>query len=510
MADIVLATLNARFIHAAFGLRCLVANLGELRPRTALLEFDLDRRPIDVVESVLSHDPRIVGLGVYIWNVRPLTEVVALLKRLRPGLTVILGGPEVSYESEQQAIVAAADCTIAGEADLEFAAVCHQLLAGGPPPSKLVTAPAPNLAQVRMPYDLYSERDLAERVVYVEASRGCPYGCEFCLSSRDIPVRAFPLAAFLAAIEQLITRGLKRFKFVDRTFNLDLESCRAILDFFRVRARPDWLLHFEFVPDRLPPELRETIRGFPPGTVQLEVGIQTLDEATARRIRRHQDWTRSEDNLRFLRTHTGVHVHADLILGLPGESLPSFAAGFDQLVRLGPQEIQVGILKRLRGTSIGRHDAEWGMVYSPLPPYELLENRLIDFATLQRLRRFARYWDLLANSGNFLETLPLFWANGASPFATFLDFSDWLAREVRRQHAIALPRLFTSVYRYLTTVAGHDAATVRPLLERDYARGGRRGELPRLEPTPAPLHPSGTARQSGRGRRRQDRHAGGN
>jgi hypothetical protein len=125
-------------------------------------------------------------------------------------------------------------------------------------------------------------------------------------------------------------------------------------------------------------------------------------------------------------------VHADLIVGLPGEDIDSFGRGFDRLLALRPQEIQVGILKRLRGTPIVRHDAEWQMIYSPQPPYEILQNKLIDFATMQRLRRFARFWDLLGNSGNFVETTPLLWADGASPFAEFLRLSDWLGARLGR------------------------------------------------------------------------------
>ena len=158
----------------------------------------------------------------------------------------------------------------------------------------------------------------------------------------------------------------------------------------------------------------------PSGALQFEVGIQTFNETVGQLIARRQNYARLEENLTFLRRQTGVHVHADLIAGLPGETLESFAAGFDRLIGLGPQEIQVGILKRLRGTPIVRHDTEWQMVYNPHPPYEILRNKLIDFATLQKLRRFARYWDLVGNSGNFVETAPLIWSGGALPFAAFM------------------------------------------------------------------------------------------
>src|ERR1041385_2067126 len=229
MPDILLTTLNAKYIHAALGLRYLLANLGDLRPRARLLEFDIHQRPVEMVEALLAQDPRIVGLGVYIWNVAPTTEVIAALKRVRPDITVVIGGPEVSFEVDQQAIVRVADFVIAGEGDARFARLCGELLAGRPPAHKTLAAELPDLDTLALPYDLYSDEDLAHRVVYVEASRGCPFKCEFCLSSLDVPLRNVPLDAFLAAMQRLLDRGLARFKFVDRTFNLNLNFSRAIL-----------------------------------------------------------------------------------------------------------------------------------------------------------------------------------------------------------------------------------------------------------------------------------------
>jgi len=522
VADIVLTTLNAKYIHAAFGLRYLLANLGPLQPRACLAEFDIHQRPLDIAEVLLARNPKIIGFGIYIWNVEPTTEVIAAIKRVRPDIKITLGGPEVSYETEDQPIVQLADHVITGEADLKFAEVCRVLLdevpeRGSPEPQhsriaqpaaagdsrapnkastvslpKIIPAEPPEFSQMVLPYDLYTDDDIAHRIIYVEASRGCPFTCEFCLSSLDIPVRQVPLPALLEQLQRLLDRGVKQFKFVDRTFNLNIDVSKAILEFFLERYQPGHFFHFEMIPDRLPESLRQIIAKFPPGALQFEVGVQTFNEEIGAAIKRRQNYERLEDNFRFLRHETGVHIHADLIVGLPGETLESFAAGFDRLIALGPQEIQVGILKRLRGTPIVRHDAEWQMIYNPHPPCEILRNKLIDFATMQRLRRFARYWDMVGNSGNFVESTPLIWgvaqASGLcenkndftdqrsvphSPFHAFLRFSDWLYARTSRTDSIALVRLMELLFEFLTVEQKLDAKPVAETMWRDYQRGGR-------------------------------------
>jgi len=474
---ILLTTLNARYIHAAFGLRYLRANMGELRDQCEILEFDIKQRPLEIVERLLARKPGMIGIGVYIWNVSESLEVVSLLKRIAPEVCVVLGGPEVSHETEGQPIVELADYTITGEADLAFAGLCRQWLAGTPPANKVIRATLPPLEEIILPYDEYTADDIAHRVLYVEASRGCPFTCEFCLSSLDTPVRQFELDPFLHSLGELLKRGVRQFKFVDRTFNLNLRTSASILQFFLDRYEPGLFVHFEMVPDRLPDALRELIVRFPPGALQFEVGIQTFNPDVAALISRRQNYTRLADNLTFLRQQTGVHVHADLIFGLPGETLESFGTGFDRLVRIGPQEIQVGILKRLRGTPIVRHDTEWEMVYSDHPPYEVLRTRLIDFGTMQRIRRFARFWDLLGNSGNFPRTLASLWGNDGSPFQEFLAFSDWIHDALGRTHAIPLHTLAEVLHRYLSEVRGLSIGCIDGLLREDFTATGR-NDLP--------------------------------
>lgn len=509
---ILLSTLNAKYLHASFGLRYLAANMGDLAARTRIVESDINQRPLEIVEKLLAQAPALIGLGVYVWNARESLEVVRLLKRLAPALPLVLGGPEVSHEPERQEICALADIVIAGEADLKFAEVCRALLAPHAAPlPHLISAELPDPNALRLPYSLYTAEDIAHRVIYVEASRGCPFRCEFCLSSLEIPVRPFPQEPFLAEMETLIQRGARQFKFVDRTFNLHLPTTLAILDFFWQRYQPGLFLHFEIVPDRLPPALCEALAKFPPGSLQLEAGVQTFNPSVAERIQRRQNYERLEENLRTLREKTAAHLHADLIAGLPGETLASFAEGFDRLVALHPHEIQVGILKRLRGAPVARHTEAWGMVYADDAPYELLCNRDVDFATMQRVRRFAKYWDHVANSGNFASTVARLWEGGSdairpSPFHAFMAFTDWAYARLKRTDSISLAAWAQTLAQYLSENAGHDLEEVKAGIRGDFAQAGRRECPPFLREGASGARPGAASAAPVSLTKRQQRH----
>jgi radical SAM superfamily enzyme YgiQ (UPF0313 family) len=507
MSAVLLCTLNARYYHASLGLRYLMANMGELEAKTRIAEFTIQQRPVEIVEAILAEQPRVVGFGVYIWNIEETTKVVAMLKRVAPEITVVLGGPEVSYEYDEQEIVRDADYVITGWGDVSFPQLCCALLAGKPPERKVIAGEQPALSEVQLPYRLYTDHDITHRLLYVEASRGCPFKCEFCLSSLDKTAWPFDIERFLDEMRRLYDRGARHFKFVDRTFNLNIKTSLRILEFFLERMDDALFLHFEVIPDQLPDKLKEAILRFPPGSLQFEVGVQTFNPEVQTLISRRQDNAKTEANLRWLRTHSHAHIHVDLIIGLPGEDLGSFAQGFNRLAALDPHEIQVGLLKRLRGTPIIRHTQASGMRYNPHSPYTILATDRIDFATMQRLSRFARYWDLVPNSGRFLNVLPLLL--GDDPFGRFLKFSDWLYHTTRQTHQIALDRLFDLVFDALVQVFGVDADLAQQHLALDYGASGARG-APRFldrgkgnEPRP------NQARKAANQPSRQRRHLGG-
>ena len=505
MSKIVLSTLNARYSHASLGLRYLRANLAELKDQSEIKEFVIGQKTEEIAEKILASNPQILGLGVYIWNVEESLKLVAMLKAIAPELIIVLGGPEVSYETGEQKICALADYVITGWGDISFAGLTTQLLKGEAPPSKIIPGIQAKLPDLVLPYDEYTDEDVAQRHIYVEASRGCPFKCEFCLSALDKTAWPFPIEEFMQQLTKLYERGVRQFKFVDRTFNLKVDASLKILNFFLQKLdenpKDPVFIHFELIPDHLPDRLKEVVTKFPPGTLQFEIGIQTFDPEVQARISRRQKNDVAQDNILWLKENTHAHLHVDLIAGLPGEGVPQFAKGFDKLVALKPHEIQFGILKRLRGAPIARHVIEHGLTFNPEPPYNILATNVIDFATMQRLSRFARYWDMIANSGRYPRTLSLLLAD--QPFDRFLAFSDWLYELTGQTHAIAHDRMVEFVHQWIEKNDG-EQQSVNDEIALDYHQSGGRKRLS-FESEDAPL-PRPKRKSSGATPARQARH----
>ncbi len=463
MTPIVLVGINSRYAHTAIGLRYLRANLHELREHSVIEEFVIGESAQNITEKILRHSPRIVGIGTYIWNAIDVQRLILTLKKVAPELVIVLGGPEVSHRPFRVDF-SAADYIVPGEGELLFYRLCRDLLQGTPPKERILSPQLPDLKRIELPYDEYSDHDLRHRYTYVEASRGCPFRCEFCLSAIDERVRMFDMDRLMEALEKLWQRGARHFKFIDRTFNLNIRHATRLIDFFLSKEEP-YTLHFEVIPDHFPETLRERIRRFPPATLQLEIGIQTLDPRVLERIERRMDLRKVRENIAFLEHETHAHLHLDLIVGLPGESLEGFAANLDALKRLTDAEIQIGILKKLSGTTLHRHDETYGMVYSDLPPYDILKNDLLPFETIQKMKRFARFWDLVYNSGNFRQTVGyLFQKEGV--FTGFFDFCEWIYAQTASTWQISLNRMAELLFGYLQA-EGYDAAMIARSLASD-------------------------------------------
>lgn len=411
------------------------------------MEFSINDALQSVAEKILDTSPSIIGIGVYIWNASQIKELIEIIKKVSPQTVIILGGPEVSYEPFR-VDYSLADFIIQGEGDTAFYNLAKKISNNEKPQTRIIKPVMENLKAINLPYPHYSDEDIKNRYIYVEASRGCPFLCEFCLSSIDEKIRTFDLDKLIAEFEALWQRGARNFKFVDRTFNINIPLAKRILDFF-LSKEGEYFAHFEVIPDHFPDSIKEKIALFPHGALQLEIGIQTLNEQIAENISRPLKLDKIKENIAFLENETHAHIHLDLIVGLPGENLESFGKNLDTLVGLSGCEIQVGILKKLSGTAIDRHDEKYAMVYSDIPPYDILKTSELSFKEIQKMKRFARFWDIYYNSGNFKHTVELL-KNGGAIYENFKAFSLWIYEQTDSTYKISLERQGELLFEFLT------------------------------------------------------------
>ena len=475
--DILLIAVNARYGHCSFAARCLVANLGALRDRAAILETDLDVAPFQLAAEIASRQPRVAGFPVYLWNAGVVRETLSILRCVVPEIRLVVGGPEIAPETVD-AWMAAADAVVVDEGETAFRQICEQEMAENSRPraerpGRLVMGEAEEWSGLVLPYDLYTDVDLARRTLYVESSRGCPYRCAYCTSG-GTRLRLAPLDRLFPAFDRLLDRGSRSFRFLDRSFNASEEHACAVLDFFLARHPARLSLHLEILPTRLGDELRRRLLAFPPCVLHLEVGVQTLNAAVARRIGRACDPVMVLETVKFLMREARATVHVDLIFGLPGEDEASFAAGFDRLVReLDPPELQVNLLKRLPGTQFATDPLFAGLVFNPNPPYELLASDAMDFVTVNRLQSVARCWELVHNRGRFPRAAARVWQEGhASPFARYAALAAQIRTAEGRLHALGADRLGGHLTRFLTDACGLSPAESETLVAADRASFG--------------------------------------
>ena len=494
MADIVFTACNARFSHVAFALKTLRANLPPcLHDRSEIVEFTIQNDPTEAAYQILQMNPRLLGISVYLWSIEFARQLVEIIKRTNPEIIIFIGGPEIALPETRMhdALFVLADHVIVGEGEEVVAAICAKYLGTKEDEflcseairtlseQKVIHAPRVDVTKLVLPYDEYTDEDLAHRILYVETSRGCPYRCAFCLSSQDKPLRYFPLESLFAAFEKLLDRGARAFKFLDRTLNASLQRALAILEFFYPRCEMV-SLHFEMVPHEIPEKLIESMARYPAGAIQIEFGVQTLTQSVADRIHRQLNAERLLQNLARLREQTGVHIHSDLIAGLPGESFAQFAEGFERLYHSGVQEIQLGILKRLKSSPLDFLAEEWGLIFSEIPPYEILQTPDMSFRELTEFKRFAKFYDTLVNNANFPDTVrkicePNFFVN-------FHALTQWIYGQTQATQGISQTRWVTLLFKYMTEVCSILPEDAARTIIVDYLRSRKEDIPPVLRP----------------------------
>ena len=465
-ASIGLVTLNAKYVHLALALRYLrnaarKAGFAEVWLR----EYTIQMPAWKMAVELFALKPAVLGFSIYIWNREQSFELVELVKKQRPETVIVIGGPEVSFEASSPSPYV--DYVISGEGENKWVELLESLARGEEPgPERLrrwssYGADLPVLDD--LPYREEGYTGIEHRLAYLETSRGCPYSCSFCLSALDKQVRFFDDRAVKSQIEALIGHGARRIKFLDRTFNLRKQR---VLELFGWLTRFEGVeFHFEVVGDLLDESVMSVLDSAPEGMFQFEVGIQTADEAVLGRIQRSQKLDRLFGALRRLRAANRVQLHADLIWGLPGESLEMIRSSFEQALALRPHELQLGFLKFLPGAPIRRLIEEEGYVFQDRPPYELISHRGLGAESLVELKRFEDVFDAYYNSGKFRFTLERLIAERGG-----WELFSRLAAQARERGLLLASHSLDDRFRYLADcfAAEFTNPALRDLLRLDY------------------------------------------
>lgn len=468
---VVLSTLNAKFIHTSLALRCLKAYSGH-QFNIEIAEYTIKDPAMNIVSDLFSRNPDVIGFSCYIWNIEETITVINMLRKIKPEIKIILGGPEVSYDTEYwMERLPEVDFIIIGEGEETLNHLLTELegdnkyhMVFGIAYRKqlehqseiYITPPRPklNLNDLPSPYRFKEDlENLGSRVVYFETSRGCPFSCQFCLSSIEVGVRYFDIERTKADLLYLIENGAKLIKFVDRTFNIKRDYALEMFKFL-IENHQGCVFQFEITADIMRPEVLDYLAEHaPPGIFRFEIGVQSTNDPTNLAVQRRQNWNKLVRTVTKVRDSGKIDQHLDLIAGLPLENYDTFRGTFNDVFALRPEELQLGFLKMLRGTGLRKDADKWGYVYMDQAPYEMLGNDLMPFSDIVRIKRvedvLEKYW----NAHRMDHTLH-YLVNHVfdSPFDFFQLFGDYWESQGWQKIGHQLEDLFSRLWLFLQTL----------------------------------------------------------
>jgi anaerobic magnesium-protoporphyrin IX monomethyl ester cyclase len=482
----VLATLNAKYIHTSLALRYLKAYSQDAFD-IEIAEFTIKDPTMNIVSDLFRRSPDVIGFSCYIWNIEETIPIIRILKKVLPDVKIVLGGPEVSYDTEYwMERIPEVDFIVFGEGEETFRHVLQELSPEGERKFHFVFGLAyrdkhgavvlnpgrPKLDLDEIPSPHYFAEDLAalpKRVVYFETSRGCPFSCQFCLSSIEVGVRYFSIERTKRDLLHLIQSGAKLIKFVDRTFNIKREYAMEVFEFL-IANHGGCTFQFEITADIMRPEVLDYLsQNAPPGIFRFEVGVQSTNDETNRIIERRQNFAKLSRTVTKIRESRNIAQHLDLIAGLPEEDYDSFRKTFNDVFALRPEELQLGFLKMLRGTGVRLRAAEHGYKYMDVAPYEILENNTLSFSDMLRIKQaedvLEKYW----NDHRMDRTvLYLIEHEFASAFDFFQEFGSFWEERGWERIGHQLEDLFVRLREFLQFHGTSHPEAVEALMKYDY------------------------------------------
>ena len=396
--QVVLSAINSKYIHTGLGLRYVGEYAKTQGHEVTLIEETINTPILAVLEKIMAVPAQVYGFSVHIWNKPFVFKLIRMLRKLRPQAAIVIGGPEVAFDAERIfAELPQADYIVQGEGELVFSELLQYLAGGGAVSQHIAYREGEqvnlnggitvieDMSLLPFPYpDL--EKMLAEhKIVYYECTRGCPFNCAYCLSSISRSVRKRPLELVLRDLDRFIAAGVPLVKFVDRTYNLDEKYFLPMMQHL-AQADTNATFHFEIKADILSERVMDFLATVPKGRFQLEVGIQSTHQPTLKAINRQDNWEKLAANVKRLLSFGNMHIHVDLIAGLPYEDLPTFAKSFDDVYGLGADMLQLGFLKVLPGTQMRRETEQHDLRYMDEPPYEILATKYMPYEDMLYLK----------------------------------------------------------------------------------------------------------------------------
>ncbi|MDD3049939.1 MAG: radical SAM protein [Candidatus Cloacimonetes bacterium] len=425
MKKIAIISINARWTHSNLAVYYLKKTISDLPVDVNVIEFNINQPLLEMLEILHKSDADILAFSVYIWNSDIVGKLITECKKILPDSLIVLGGPEVSYSAEQWLKnYSAIDYIICGNGEQAFRQLITENSHDLP---TIISLPNPHFSEIPFPYDENDWENLNHKYIYYESSRGCPFKCSYCLSSRqDQKLQYKAIDTIVAELSEIISRKPKIIKFVDRTFNSDSKHARAIWSYLKEFQTP---CHFEIHPQLLKEDDFEFLSTIPKNLFQFEIGIQTLNNVTLKAIHRNHEWQKVKDNILRLLKLGNIHIHVDLIQGLPYESSESFADSFNEVYNLKADQFQLGFLKVLPGTEIYEKQAEYGMKYLSYPPYQILSTKWLSFAETCLWEKIEHLLNIYYNSHNFQKTFIELESLYISPFELFYGILSFFQKK---------------------------------------------------------------------------------
>lgn len=403
---ILLTTLNSKYVHMNLALRYLYEAAAEYRSEIELKEFTINNVEDYIFMELVSGEHDLICFSCYIWNMEQILTLAENLKKARPEVKIVLGGPEVSFDREEVLEkYRFIDGVIAGEGEKAFVRLCAAFLEDG----RIVTnEKAEMLSPEDIPFPYKTLEPEPDKTVYYESARGCPYSCSYCLSSIDRCIRALPLDRVKKELEYFLDRKVRQVKFIDRTFNWNDERCCDIIQFIMDKDKGITNFHMEMCAELISPKLLAILKCARKGLFQFEIGIQSTNRDTIKAVNRTGDFEKARKNIEQIVREGRIHLHLDLIAGLPLEGYESFKNSFRQVYSLNAEELQLGFLKMLKGTQLKEETETHGYLVREKPPYEFIANKYISAAEVVALKRVENLLDLYHNKGGFERAIQQF------------------------------------------------------------------------------------------------------